>query len=151
MPNWTFLGLHFLHTFALAIWVGGGLIIGAIVAPTVFGSTATREQAGTITARVLQRFDTLVVICIPVLLITSLLMILWYGRLSAWYAIEYVCIGLMSGSALFSMILITPRIRTARAVDVAPASSDDFERFHRMAVLCMQFNLACGTVAILFS
>ena len=149
MPNWTFLILHFVHTTALGLWVGGIVAIGVLAAPTTFKLLPNRRQAGTLMGAILRRFDRLVVGCIVALVVTSVLFILWYGRMSRWYAIEYVCIGMMSTSAIYSMLVLAPRIRRLR--EEHNGDHPDFPQLHRLAVLIMQFNLACGTVALFFS
>lgn len=162
MPNLTFLGLHFFHTLALALWVGGIVAIGILVAPVAFSEAPSRAIAGRIVGRSLLRFDRVVMFCILALILTSILMVRWYGRWSPWYAIEYACIALMTGSALVSMFVITPRMQRLRLQRERPPSKtsedpgadsaeDEFRRLHRLSVLSMQFNLACGTIAILFS
>ena len=100
MPNWTFLALHFFHTMALVLWVGGIVAIGGIVAPVAFREFSDRSSAGRVIGLSLQRFDALVAICIVLLVATSTLMALWYGRWSPWYAIQYACIALMSLSLI---------------------------------------------------
>ena len=95
MPNWTYLILHFLHTAALGIWIGGIVTLGAVAAPAIFRDASSRQEAGRIMAAVFRRFDVVVMGCILLLLITSPLLV-WFGRLSPWYAIEYVCIAMMS-------------------------------------------------------
>jgi len=149
MPNWTWLVLHFLHTMALGLWVGGMVAIGGLAAPAIFGLAASRSEAGRIMSRILQRFDTLVMVCIGFLAGTSLIMVALYGRMSPWYAIEYVCIAMMSASALYSAYVVSPRIRALRAA--GHVDNPEFDRLHRTSVLAMQFNLACGTVALFFS
>lgn len=154
MPNWTFLTLHFFHTMALVIWVGGMVAIGLIVAPVAFREAPDRSVAGRIVGLSLQRFDLLVVVCIVALVVTSGLMARWYGRWSPWYAVQYACIALMSVSALLSMTIVAPRMRSLRRAlgdGSAPTNGAEFNRLHQLAVLSMQFNLACGTIAILFS
>jgi uncharacterized membrane protein len=154
MPNWTFLTLHFFHTMALVIWVGGMVAIGLIVAPVAFREAPDRRVAGRIVGLSLQRFDLLVVICIVALVVTSGLMARWYGRWSPWYAVQYACIALMSVSALLSMTIVAPRMRSLRRAlegGSVPTNGAEFDRLHQLAVLSMQFNLACGTIAILFS
>lgn len=165
MPNWTYLSLHFLHTMALALWVGGIVAIGVLVAPVAFSEAPSRAVAGRIVGRSLLRFDRVILVCIATLLLTSVLLVQWYGRWSPWYAIEYACIALMTGSALCSMFVITPRMhqlriqedraRTDTHSSAASAERGDgreeFHRLHRLSMLSMKFNLACGTVAILFS
>ena len=154
MPNWTFLTLHFFHTMALVIWVGGMVAIGAIVAPVAFREAPDRRVAGRIVGLSLQRFDVLVVVCIVALVVTSGLMARWYGRWSPWYAVQYACIALMSLLALLSMTIVAPKMRSLRRAledDAMPTNGAEFDRLHQFAGLSMQFNLACGTIAILFS
>ena len=154
MPNWTFLVLHFLHTMALALWVGGIVAIGIIVAPIAFREAPDRRLAGRIVGSSLQRFDSVVLVCIAALILSSVLMVRWYGRWSPWYAIEYVCIALMSLSAIYSIFFLSPRIRALRDEAAGAAAGEEqaeFDRLHQAVMLSMEFNLACGTVAILFS
>ena len=154
MPNWTFLTLHFFHTMALVVWVGGIIAIGGIVAPIAFRELPNRSSAGKVIGLSLQRFDVLVAICIVVLVATSTLMALWYGRWSPWYAIQYTCIALMSISATVCMTIVGPRMRNLRSSSTehrTPDRAAEFDRLHQFSTLSMQFNLACGTVAILFS
>jgi len=154
MPNWTFLTLHFFHMMALVIWVGGMVAIGAIVAPVAFREAPDRSVAGRIVGLSLQRFDVVVVACIVSLVVSSGLMARWYGRWSPWYGVQYACIALMSLSALSSMTFVAPKMRSMRrdlADGAMSANAAEFDRLHRLAMLSMQFNLACGTIAILFS
>ena len=143
MPNWTYLTLHFLHTAALGVWIGGIVAVGAVAAPVVFGTASSRQE-------VFRRFDGVVMGCILLLLITSPLLVVWFGRLSPWYAIEYVCIAMMSASAIYSARVVSPRIRRLRAEGRA-TDNPQFDQLHRASVMSMQFNLACGCVALFFS
>lgn len=150
MPNWTYLILDFLHTGALGVWIGGIVTLGAVAAPAVFHDASSRQEAGRIMAAMFRRFDVVVMGCILLLLITSPLLVIWFGRLSPWYAIEYVCIAMMSASAVYSARVVSPRIRRLREERLA-SDSPQFDQLHRASVLSMQFNLACGCVALLFS
>lgn len=149
MPNWYWLILHFFHTLALGLWIGGIVAIGALGAPSVFANAASRHEGGLIMATILQRFDRLVLACIVALIATSIAMIVWYRRMSPWYAIEYIAIGMMSTSAIYSFLVVSPRIRRLRAA--GRTHERDFEELHRTSVLCTQFNLACGALALFFS
>lgn len=149
MPNWTWLILHFFHTLALGLWVGGIVAVGALTAPAVFGVASSRPEAGRIMASVFRRFDAVIMGCIAVLVATSVLMIAWFGRMSPWYAIEYVAIGMMSSSAIYSCAVISPRIRRLRSS--GQTGELRFKHLHRASVLSMQFNLACGMLALFFS
>ncbi len=150
MPNWTYLTLHFLHTAALGIWIGGMVAVGIVAAPAVFRTASSRQEAGRIMSAILRRFDAVVMGCILFLWITSPLLVAWFGRLSPWYAIEYVCIAMMSASAIYSARVVAPRLRRLRA-EGRTSGDAQFDQLHRASVLSMQFNLACGALALLFS
>lgn len=149
MPDWTYLTLHFLHTLALALWIGGTVALGALAAPVVFRLSSSRDVAGEIMTRTLQRFDGVLMACVVLLVVTSAAMIARYGRLSPWYAIEYVCIAMMSASAVYGVAVLSPRLRRLRRD--GRTDDDEFEQLHRTSELSMQFNLVCATVALLFS
>jgi uncharacterized membrane protein len=154
MPNWTFMALHFFHTMALVLWVGGTVAIGAIVAPVAFRESPDRALAGRIVGYSLRRFDRVVIACIISLGVTSILMAQLYGRWSAWYAIQYACIVMMSVSALATITVVSPHLQRLRGALEQGADAEDrarFDRLHQLATLSAQFNLACGTVAVLFS
>src|SRR6476661_6592564 len=62
---------------SLGIWVGGMVVLGFIVAPTVFRTVSSRLQAGTIFGSILARFGPmqigLAVVCLASLLALRLL------------------------------------------------------------------------------
>ena len=45
MPNWLYIVTHTFYLLGLTIWIGGGVILGALVAPALFRSLP-RPQAG---------------------------------------------------------------------------------------------------------
>ena len=49
--------LQFLYHLALAILVGGSLVLGTAVAPALFTSSRSRSDAGTLFGNILARFD----------------------------------------------------------------------------------------------
>jgi len=65
--------LQFLYHLALAILVGGALVLGTSVAPALFATARSRADAGTLFAGVLARFDGYAVLAVLVLAATSLL------------------------------------------------------------------------------
>lgn len=164
MPNVFYLVIDFAHDLALALWVGGGFALGAIVAPLTFRLAPSRHDGGRIMASVLRRFEVVVLVCAAVLMSTSAVMLLGYRRFSPWYAIEYVSVGLMCASAVFGAVFVTPRLRALRQIADDSTSASvrgidsldtdlraEFDRLHRLSVLGMQFHLACGTVALVFA
>lgn len=148
MPNWTYLVVHFVHSAALALWVGGGLALDALVIPTV-RRLLDSESSERLERSLIERFERLQPPLIAALALTSGLLVGWFGRLSPWYAIEYVCIGMMSASALFSLGVATPRRRALRRT--LPHDAPAVRALDQTAALARHFNLACGSVALFFS
>ena len=65
--------LQFLYHFALAVLVGGALVLGTAVAPALFRSSRSRAEAGTRFGEVLARFDGLAVFAVVLLVLTTVL------------------------------------------------------------------------------
>jgi len=148
LPDWNYLVLHFAHTLALALWTGGAAVLALLAAPALrrhLEPSSARLASDEIHAR----FDRLTLACALVLWITSALMILAYGRLSPWYAIQYVCIGMMSASALFSVWVTAPRL--ARLRERRASGESEIQRLRQTSGLAHQFNVICALVALFFS
>lgn len=148
MPDWNYLLLHFGHTLALGLWIGGAAFLALVAGPVSrrhLDSGSARRAHDEMSAG----FDRLTLVCALVLWVTSAVLIVGYGRLSPWYAIQYVCIGMMSASALFSACVTSPRL--ARLWERGGQDEQELIRVRRTASLAHQFNVTCALVALLFS
>jgi uncharacterized membrane protein len=67
--------VQFLYHLALAILVGGGLVLGSVVAPAVFRTASSRSEAGGLFGAALARWDGLAILAVIVVVITSALKI----------------------------------------------------------------------------
>ena len=65
--------LQFLYHLALAVLVGGTLVLGTAVAPALFRTVRSRSEAGTLFGAVLARFDGYAILALVVLVVTSAL------------------------------------------------------------------------------
>jgi uncharacterized membrane protein len=54
MPNWSYLTINFLYQLGLALWIGGSVALGALVAPALF-KALPRAEAGAIFGPTLRR------------------------------------------------------------------------------------------------
>jgi uncharacterized membrane protein len=111
---------HFLELLSLAVWVGGMLIIGTLVAPVAF-SNLPIESAGDMMARIFHRFNRGVTFGLVIVLIASYLVRLLAERkgggmtprrLRIW---EGGLLLLFCASALYVGAVLTPRAEIARA------------------------------------
>src|SRR5204862_3018345 len=63
----------FIYHLALALIVGGGIVLGSATAPGIFRSVRSRGEAGSIFGAVLARWDGLAIFCVILLVLTSAL------------------------------------------------------------------------------
>ena len=167
IPNFYFMGIQFIHLFALAIWVGGIVIIGAIVAPTIFRKIEPRQQAGELMGRILSKFDKVALGCSGVLIVTGIIKFFTWENLTPWNATRYLAIMIMSGVCFYSVFVISPRLRvlisqrqsedktdensTAEESPESEIPRTEFSQLHLTSVRLMMVNLACGTLALLMA
>ena len=65
--------LQFVYHLALAILVGGALVLGSAAAPGIFRTVRSRGEAGAIFGAVLARWDGLAILCVIAVVLTSVL------------------------------------------------------------------------------
>jgi hypothetical protein len=65
--------LQFTYHLALAILVGGALVLGAAAAPAIFSAVASRGEAGAIFGAILARDDGLAILSVVLVVVTSVL------------------------------------------------------------------------------
>ncbi len=109
--------LRYAYVLALAVWLGGMVVLGAIVAPSVFqvlpayAPVAGRALAGAVFGTVLQRFHYVAYASGGVLLVTLVGMALLGPRPRS-FAIRAAIIAVMLGVALYSGVVVLGEIDT---------------------------------------
>ena len=94
MPNWGYLAINFLYHLGLALWIGGAVVLGALVAPALFRALP-RSDAGNIFGPTLRRFSRLRVVAIGLVVIGAAVKYAVWGRhaKSPWIAIRWAASG----------------------------------------------------------
>ena len=150
------LGYH----LGLAVIVGGGVALGALVAPAVFRAAGSRSQAGTIFGAVLERSDPAMVLAVVLAIATS---VLRAGAVDedprdARIAARWVLLGLMSLATLFSAGWAGPIARGIRSqtpgFDDLPATDvrrREFGLLHARSRRAMSVAVLCGAGALFLS
>jgi len=167
IPNFYFMGIQFIHLLALAIWVGGIVIIGAIAAPTIFRKIEPRRRAGELMGQILAKFDKVALTCSGVLIVTGVIKFYTWENLTPWNTTRYLAILIMSGTCFYSVFIISPRLRVLIALRQAEDKTDNqntakvrseleirqkqFSALHKSSTRLMMVNLVCGTVALLMA
>lgn len=152
--------LRYLYALALVVWLGGMLVIGAIVAPAAFEvlpqqQASGRLLAGALVGDVLRRFQLISYVAGGILLAALIAMKL-IGPRPAAFGIRVGVIAVMLAIALFSGIWVTGRINRLQQQIGAPAStlseSDprraEFGRLHGLSTTLMLANVIGGLVLL---
>ncbi|PYQ62932.1 MAG: hypothetical protein DMF58_00300 [Acidobacteria bacterium] len=146
MPNWVYLGINFLYQLGLAIWIGGAVVLGALVAPALF-KALPRQEAGAIFGPTLWRFARLRVVAVSLIIIGAAVKYLGWERnaATAWIAIRWFAIAFLAFDVVYEIGYLQPAMERARG-DAA-----GFGRLHRRSEVLMKSALAAAIVALLFS
>jgi uncharacterized membrane protein len=156
------LALRYVYLLALVVWLGGMVVLGAIVAPATFQvlqATAPetgRALAGGVFGLILDRFHYVAYTAGALLFVTLAIMAI-LGPRPAGFAIRMAIISVMLGVALYSgLIVLTEIDAIQREVGRLPsvlASTDPrrlrFDHLHQLSTRLMTFNLVAA-LALLY-
>lgn len=152
--------LQFLYHLALALVVGGAVVLGSAVAPAVFRAARTRGEGGLLFGAILARFDQLAVLGIFLIVITSILKLIAFEdiaigpRLYArWIALAVLAAAVLYGSAWSNPVARTLRQRTVD-FDELPDNSAiriEFAKLHRSSTRAMRVAVLAGLAALFLS
>jgi uncharacterized membrane protein len=146
MPNWAYLAINFLYHLGLAIWIGGALVLGALVAPALF-KALPRAEAGAIFGPTLRRFSRLRIVAIALVVIGAAVKYLVWERhaANAWIAIRWLAIAALAVDAAYEIGYLEPALERARGDSAA------FGRLHKRSEILMKSALVAAVVALFFS
>lgn len=153
--------LQFLYHLALAVLVGGPLVLGTAVAPGIFASARSRSEAGTLFGGVLARFDGLAILALVVLFLTSLLKAGAFevtGSVEPRLIARWLVLVLLALATLYSSGWANPVARSIRGAtpgfDDLPAGSSakvEFARLHARSRRAMSAAVIFGLLALFLS
>jgi hypothetical protein len=155
------LALRYLYVLALVVWLGGMVVLGAVVAPTTFQvlqasePAGGRELAGVLFGTMIARFHYVAYGCGLVLLL-SFGAIAILGPRPRHFLIRTLVIFAMLAVALYSGYIVLGRIDTIQAeVGMLPsrlAATDlrriEFDWLHLLSTRLMMFNIVAALVLL---
>jgi uncharacterized membrane protein len=146
MPNWSYLAINFLYQVGLALWIGGSIVLGALVAPVLF-KALPRAEAGAIFGPTLRRFSRLRVLAVALIIIGAAAKYIGFERNAAspWIAIRWVAIALLAMTVLYEIAWLEPALQRNRA------DATVFGKLHRRSELLMKSALVVSVVALFLS
>jgi hypothetical protein len=160
--NARMLALRYLYVLALVVWLGGMVILGALVAPTTFDvlqmrvPEGGRELAGAVFGATLARFHYVAYGAGGLLLVTLGIMRVLGPRPAA-FGIRAAIVIVMLAIAVYSGLVVLERIDALQAaaggfVSRLPESDGrrlEFDRLHLLSTRLMMLNLA-GALVLLY-
>jgi len=156
------LALRYAYVAALALWLGGMVVLGALVAPTTFAflqaaaPDSGRALAGELFGTTLSRFHLLEYACGIVLLFSLAIMAL-LGPRPAGFAIRSAVAAIMLAVALYSGLVVLSEIQQIQQqAGTLPSQlpADDarrvrFDSLHQLSTRLMMLNIA-GALVLLY-
>jgi len=156
MPNWLHLLTNFVYHLGLAIWIGGTIVLGVLVAPALFRALP-RPQAGGIFGPTLRRFARLRLgALVATIVAASVKHLLWERTATVWIGVRWAALGFLASALLYELAFLEPRLE-ARRVHLTPDMAEDhperraFNVLHRRAEGLMKASLMAALAAMLIS
>ena len=152
--------LQFIYHLALAVLVGGAIVLGSAAAPAIFRTVRSRSEAGTIFGAVLARYEQLAVLAAIALVITSVLKFAAFEDLAPgprlyarWAALALLVALVLFGSVWAGPVARAIRARTPDFADLPDAhpARREFAQLHRSASKAMRAAILVGLVALFLS
>ncbi len=148
------MGVQFIHLLALSVWVGGILIIQAVVVPSFSYIKPSQQISSAMLAVILQRFHQLTLFCAAALVLTGIIKFWSWENLTPWNLTRYVAISLMTAVSLYAFFKISPQLKQFKlGQDSEPSQGIDERavRLYRQSRPLMLIALSCGLTALLLA
>ncbi len=153
--------LRYVYVVALAVWLGGIVVLGAIAAPTIFGvlqaqdPTGGRAAAGAVFGEALRRFHLLSYGALGVLLLALGAMAI-VGPRPAGFKVRLGLVAIALAISLYSGVPLTRQITSVQdsiggapsALPASDARRQRFDRLHQLSTTLMMVNLGIGVVLL---
>lgn len=156
MPNWLHLFTNLVYHLGLALWIGGTIVLGALVAPALFRALP-RPQAGGIFGPTLRRFARLRLgALIATVAAAGMKHAVWERTSSLWISLRWAALGVLAAAVLYEIAYLEPKLE-ARRVHLTPEMGEDhperraFNALHRRAEGLMKASLVAAIAAMLIS
>lgn len=157
MPNWGYLLTHAAYHLGISIWIGGTVVLGAVVAPRLFGELP-RRQAGAIFGPTLRTFARLRVAALVLTIASAALQhFVWEsGTATIWIGLRWLALGLLALSAVYEIGVLERALssRAGHLTDDIPEEDPrrvEFRRLHRRAENLSKGSLVAALGALLLS
>ena len=156
MPNWLHLFTNLVYHLGLALWIGGAVVLGALVAPALFRSLP-RAEAGAIFGPTLRRFARVRLgALVATVAAAGVKHAVWERTPSLWITLRWAALGVMAAAVLYEIAYLE-RALEARRVHLTPEMAEDhpqrraFTALHKRAEGLLKASLVAALLAMLLS
>jgi uncharacterized membrane protein len=155
MPNLGFLFVHFLYHAALALWLGGAIVLGALVAPRLFRALP-RHEAGAIFGPALRVFARMRLVTIVIAIAAAAVMQFLWQSATPWMLLRWIALGFMAATVLYEIGYLEKALE-ARRVHLTPSMAEDdpkrrgFNQLHKRAETLLKLATLAAGVAMFLS
>ena len=153
--------IRYVALLALVVWLGGMILLGALVAPSTFrmlqasDAETGRVLAGSLFGEILRLFHVLAYACGAIIL-ACLLVMKFVGPPPQGFVLRAGIVVLMLGIALYSGVPVSREIAQIQSHVTGPinrlAHNDPrwirFDRLHQTSTALMTINMALGLVLL---
>jgi uncharacterized membrane protein len=146
MPNWLYLAVNVAYHLGLALWIGGAVVLGALVAPALFRALP-RPEAGGLFGPILRRFARLRLAAIVLVIAAAATKhVVWETHASTlWMLLRWLAIAIMTASVVYEIYYLEGALAARRGDPVA------FQPLHRRSENLMKLSLLAAVVALFLS
>lgn len=147
MPNWLHLFSNLCYHLGLSIWIGGSIVLGALVAPALFRALP-RAEAGAIFGPTLRRFARVRVVALAVTIAAAAVKaFLWESGPNLWIGIRWAALAFLAAAVLYEITYLERALEARRA----DGDRSAFDKLHKRAEGLMKVSLLVAVVAMLLS
>jgi uncharacterized membrane protein len=158
MPNWLYLVISFVFHLGLALWIGGTIVLGMLVAPALFRSL-DRPTAGASFGAILRKFTRLRSIALPMVIVAMAAKhLLWethagIGNSGLWVLVRTIAVLVMAITLAHDLTteLSMEKLRGEMTADPADPARISFGRLHKRSEASMKIALLAALLALFFS
>ena len=156
MPNWLHLFTNLFYHLGLAIWIGGTLVLGALVAPALFRALP-RLEAGGIFGPTLRRFARVRVVALLVTIVAAAVKFaIWERGGMLWIGVRWGALLFLAATLVYELGYLERTLK-ARRVHLTPEMPEDdpkrraFNVLHKRAEGLLKTSVLAAVVAMLLS
>ncbi|HEX7677092.1 MAG TPA: DUF4149 domain-containing protein [Thermoanaerobaculia bacterium] len=152
MPNWIYLFFNALYHLGLALWIGGAVVLSALVAPALFASLP-RHQAIVIIVPILRRFARLRLGALLMILAGAGAKVLIWERfaLAPWLAVRWTAIVLLAWALLFDLLRTKRLVAFGAGIEPEAAPDDPRRLFLELLYVRAEGLMKASVVAAFFA